>query len=52
MPKKWKAIALIAAFVLMQLGGRITSMLADVAVCAAIYFFLMHEYKKTFPPEE
>lgn len=52
MPKKWKAIALIAAFVLMQLGGRITSMLADVAVCGAIYFFLMHEYKKTFPPED
>ncbi|HCI6019555.1 hypothetical protein [Klebsiella aerogenes] len=52
MPKNWKAIALIAAFVLMQLGGRITSMLADAAVCAAIYFLLMHENSKALPPEE
>lgn len=52
MPKHWKAIAVMAVFVLMQLAGRFTALLADVAVCCAIYYFLMHEYKKTSPPEE
>lgn len=52
MAKHWKAIALIVAFMVMQFAGRFTALLADVAVCVGIYYFLMSEYKKTFKPKE
>ena len=52
MTKHWKAIALIVAFVLMELAGRVTSLVADVAVCAGIYYYLMREYKKPQQPDE
>lgn len=49
MPKNWKAIAVIAAFVVMHLASRITGLVADVAICAAVYLYLMKEYKSGQP---
>ncbi|MCD9775852.1 hypothetical protein LVR82_19455 [Klebsiella variicola subsp. variicola] len=51
MPKNWKAIAVIAAFVIMHLVSRITGLVADVAICAAVYLYLMNEYKSGTPKE-
>lgn len=51
MAKHWKPIALILAFVLMQLAGRLTSVIADVAVCGALYW-LLTKYFGTSTPKE